>query len=63
MASQKEDLMNFTSPSKFVYDPSPIEAKVIAVFKDGHLVDKIDESGEIVLETTTFYALMEEQMC
>ena len=58
MASQKEDLMNFTSPSKFVYDPSPIEAKVVAVFKDGHLVDKIDESGEIVLETTTFYALM-----
>lgn len=58
MASQKEDLMNFTVPSVFDYDPTPIKSLVIGMFKDGVKVDSIEDSGEIVLDTTTFYAEM-----
>ncbi|MBM6799407.1 alanine--tRNA ligase, partial [Coprobacillus cateniformis] len=35
MSSQKPDLMAFDTPSQFIYDHSPITAKVIATFIDG----------------------------
>jgi alanyl-tRNA synthetase len=62
MASQKADLMAFDEPSTFNYNPTPITAKVIGVFKDGNKVDEINESGEIILDQTTFYAEMGGQV-
>ncbi len=58
MGTQKVDLMNFTLPSTFDYDPKPISAKVIGLFKDGKKVDSIDDEGEVILDHTNFYALM-----
>ena len=56
MHRQSKDLLDFTSPSEFTYDDTPIKAKVIGLFVDGVKVDKIDEQGEIILDKTTFYA-------
>ncbi|MFR2505059.1 MAG: alanine--tRNA ligase, partial [Coprobacillus cateniformis] len=58
MSSQKPDLMAFDTPSQFVYDHSPITAKVIATFIDGVKCDEITTQGEIILDQTTFYAEM-----
>ena len=58
MAAQKIDLMEFSTPSTFNYDPTPIEAKVIGLFKDGVKVSKLFDCGEVVLDVTTFYAQM-----
>ena len=56
MNRQSADLLNFDLESNFVYNPTPIKAKVIALFKDGVKVDSIEDDGEVVLDTTTFYA-------
>lgn len=58
MASQKPDLMAFDLPSNFEYDPNNINSVVIGLFKDGIKTDRIDDYGEIVFDTTTFYAEM-----
>ena len=58
MSSQKPDLMAFDEPSTFTYDPTPIQAKVIATFIDGVKCDEITTKGEIILDQTTFYAEM-----
>ncbi|MFQ6791958.1 alanine--tRNA ligase [Thomasclavelia sp.] len=58
MTSQKPDLMAFDLPSTFEYDPANINSVVIGLFKDGVKVDEIDDYGEIVFDTTTFYAEM-----
>ena len=58
MSSQKPDLMAFDAPSTFIYNPTPIQAKVIATFQDGVKCDVIDSQGEIILDQTTFYAEM-----
>lgn len=58
MTSQKPDLMSFDLPSTFEYNPANINSVVIGLFKDGVKVDKIDDYGEIVFDTTTFYAEM-----
>ena len=62
MSSQKADLMAFTESSDFTYDPTPIESKVIGLFKDGEKVDEIKDEGEIVFDHTTFYAEMGGQI-
>ena len=56
MNRQSADLLNFDLESNFVYNPAPITSKVIALFKDGVKVDVLEDDGEVVLETTTFYA-------
>jgi alanyl-tRNA synthetase len=56
MNRQSADLLNFDLDSTFVYNPTPITSKVIALFKDGVKVDVLEDDGEVVLETTTFYA-------
>ncbi|RHS92212.1 alanine--tRNA ligase [Erysipelatoclostridium sp. AM42-17] len=58
MTSQKPDLMAFDLPSSFTYDPSPVKAVVIGLFKDGVKTDKIDDYGEVIFDNTTFYAEM-----
>ena len=57
MSSQLIDLMNFKEESTFTYDTTPIEAKVIGLFKNGVKVDYLEEEGEIIFDKTTFYAL------
>lgn len=58
MASQKADLMAFDKPSRFDYDPTPMKATVIGMFKDGVTCDIIEDKGEVVFDKTTFYAEM-----
>lgn len=58
MACQKPDLMAFDLPSTFEYDPTNINGVVIGLFKDCVKVDSIDDYGEVVFDTTTFYAEM-----
>lgn len=58
MASQKPDLMLFDLPSSFEYDPTNINGIVIGLFKDGVKTDVLDDYGEIIFDTTTFYAEM-----
>lgn len=53
---QNEDLMNFTEACEFNgYDTLEEEGKVIALFKDGHLVDELDGEGQVILDRTPFY--------
>lgn len=57
MSSQSADLMDFTKESTFIgYDSVCCEAKVIALFKNGERVDCIRDEGDIILDTTVFYA-------
>ena len=56
MNKQAIDLMKCTVASKFNYGSEPVKAKVVACFKDGNKVDSLDDEGEIILDTTNFYA-------
>ncbi len=56
MHSQSFDLLSFNENSEFSYDTSDIKTKVIGLFKDGNIVDSINDEGYIVLEKTNFYA-------
>lgn len=54
--SQYKDLMEFTTPSTYIYEDEVIEAKVIGLFKDGVKVDEIEDEGAVAFDTTNFYA-------
>jgi alanyl-tRNA synthetase len=56
MARQSKDLLEFNLVSEYSYDPTPISAKVIALFKDGVQVKELEETGLIVFDKTNFYA-------
>ena len=56
MNSQNEVLMNFTENSEFIYDTYEMQSKVIAIVKDGELVDSLDSDGYVILDKTCFYA-------
>ncbi len=56
MHKQSKDLLQCTLQSSFNYDDTPIEAKVIALFKDGVTVNEIDDEGEAIFDKTIFYA-------
>ena len=58
MNKQSKDLMEFTKESNFIYEVKPLNAKVIGLFKDGEIVDSLVEEGDIILDTTCFYAEM-----
>ena len=62
MKAQSFDLMNFTSPSEFIYKNEQVEAEVIGLFKDGVKVDEIDDEGEVIFSKTSFYATMGGQV-
>ncbi len=56
-ATQNEELMKFTQESKFIgYEQLRCEAEVIAIFKDGKMVDSISDEGQVIFNQTTFYA-------
>ena len=55
-AEQNEELMNFTEACEFTgYDNLEGEGKVIALFKDGHRVDSLEDEGQVILDNTVFY--------
>ena len=56
MNKQSKDLMDCKLDSKFTYGLEPINAKVIALFKDGVKVDSLSDEGDIMFDQTTFYA-------
>ena len=57
MGSQSIDLMEFTRESTFIgYDVRHTSATVIALFKDGVRVDAISDEGDVIFDTTVFYA-------
>lgn len=57
MSSQSADLMNFTKASEFIgYDEYSCTATIIGLFKDGVAVEELDEYGDVILDTTVFYA-------
>lgn len=55
-SSQSEDLMKFTQPSSFTYEPKVITSNVIGIFKDGVMVDILEDEGDVIFEKTNFYA-------
>lgn len=56
MNKQSAALMSCTEPSEFIYGKLECDAKVLALFKDGARVDSLDEEGDIIVDTTVFYA-------
>ncbi len=59
---QSKDLMDFKTPSEFVYDSYSLTSKVIGIFVDGNKVDSLEEEGDIIVEKTPFYAEMGGQV-
>jgi len=56
MNIQNEELLQFTSPSKFLYDAEELESKVIGLMKDGKFVDELKDEGYVIFDKTCFYA-------
>lgn len=57
MVSQKEGLINFTTPSTFDYSKLTTKSKIIGLFNnDFKNVKTLDELGWIVFDNTVFYA-------
>ena len=57
MSSQSADLMAFTQESTFIgYDQRVCQASVIALFKDGKRVEELSDEGDVIFDTTVFYA-------
>ncbi len=56
-ATQHEDLMKFEQPSEFIgYDILESPAKVVGLFREGRLVDSLEDEGHVVLDKCCFYA-------
>ena len=62
MNKQSKDLMEFVTPSNFLYADEIIKAKVIALFENGVKVDTLSGNGEVILDQTNFYAEMGGQV-
>ncbi|MFZ9197295.1 MAG: alanine--tRNA ligase [Bacilli bacterium] len=56
MAKQSADLLAFKLESQFLYEGTPIQAKVLGIFKDGVQQSLLEDEGEIILDRTNFYA-------
>jgi len=62
MSKQSKDLMEFVTPSSFLYDSKPLKAKVIGLFKDGVKVDCLNGEGSVIFDKTNMYAEMGGQV-
>ncbi len=57
MRSQDKDLMDFTKPSTFIgYEHEIGKGEVIGLFQDGKAVEQLSGKGEVVFDSTPFYA-------
>ncbi len=56
MNSQNEALLNFTTPSDFVYFTYTEKSKVIGLFNNTKEIDSISKEGFVILDRTCFYA-------
>lgn len=57
MGSQSEALMNFEKPSVFIgYEFEKNVSKIIGLFAQGQAVSKITTTGQIIVDSTVFYA-------
>lgn len=56
MSKQSADLLAFKLESQFLYEGTPIQAKVLGIFKDGMQQSVLEDEGEIILDRTNFYA-------
>lgn len=55
---QNEDLMNFTTPSEFIgYETLSESGTILALFQDGHRVESLEGSGQMIVDPCVFYAL------
>lgn len=59
---QSKDLMDFKTPSDFLYDSYSVTSKIIGIFVDGNKVDSLEEEGDVIFEKTPFYAEMGGQV-
>lgn len=59
---QSKDLLEFKTPSEFVYDQESLKAKVTGLFVDGNAVEEIEEEGDVAFNLTPFYAEMGGQV-
>ncbi len=59
---QSKDLMDFKTPSDFLYDSYSATSKIIGIFVDGNKVDSLEEEGDVIFEKTPFYAEMGGQV-
>ena len=57
MHTQTQDLLDFNEPFKFTgYEKNEDESKVVALFKNGLHVEKIEDEGDVVFSNSCFYA-------
>ena len=59
---QSKDLLEFKTPSEFVYDQESLKAKITGLFVDGNAVEEIEEEGDVAFDLTPFYAEMGGQV-
>lgn len=59
---QSKDLLDFREKSVFDYDHLKAKAKILALFVDGLRVKELSGEGEVILDTTVFYAEMGGQV-
>ena len=63
MNIQNKALLDFKQESKFTgYNDYQTETEVIALIKDGELVDRLTDNGYVILKETPFYAEMGGQI-
>lgn len=62
MKGQNKDLIDCKVQSSFEYNSNATEGKVVALFKDGSIVESISDEGQVILDKTCFYAEMGGQV-